>query len=1655
MTITRTTTTPVSSGVTSTGFVVSSGNTLEVMSGGLAIVTSVTSGGTQQVDFGGQASGTMVSSGGIDNVLGVDGGANVVGGGTLVVSSGGASYFAMVQNTNALETVSSGGDAYESLLSNGGAMALVGGTAFNTDVQLGGSIVVSSGSFASGTKLSGFVSSGTVVTSALETVVTGGTDSGSIVFGGGVLKVSAGGSASGDIIESNGVVVVNSGGSATKSLIVGGTLELKAGAVVSGAINFAGTGGKLKIDGTTSASMPANTISGFVAGNVIDLTSVTFSSGATATLQSGDVLRVQDGGVSYNLQLSTSQNFTGATFAAASDGTSGTKITVSQPISITGATVGFAQKDTTENVSSTLSASDSISGSTVTWSIVGGTTPHAPNYQYAIDQFQVTSGGSVEFSDNFSSLTPPNYSDGQTAHFTVAGGTLSNNGSKDQLLGSNAGVVNASNGTDGQIAYLNTDTSPASPSDGLFSGTSFSVQGTFDLVIPTDHRNGYGIQLTDRGAGDGHDSVRLEVTRNSFDQVEVQLQQINSVTATTTFVQSILLAPAPGDDQIELQLSNNGAVNNGSVTAAFTLLNHGAADSTTDFTLTGTIFAGENWTQASFLGLAPATSDSILAGTYGTLDIEQNGTWAYGLNNSLPAVQALAQDQSATDSFLVQAADNHGDSTITPVTIAVSGDNPTLSVTITGTPGQGLAVNGTQAFNQFLAFGDSNIDSGYFFTHPITNNTANEAQYQAAVAAGGGIPTSIGGVENSTLLARDFGLTAIPVGEAGGTNYAASGATVRGSLPNSLAPNISSQIQSYLGTVNNQANSNAIYLISGGGNDTKIAATLDPVSAQAYMIASANQMAGNLAQLYADGAKYIVIGNLAGGTLGSLYTSTLQQDLIALGVPFIAADVRGLIATIDANPAAYGISNASEPPAGPFTASNGYNSVDGGADLNPNPSTFSQGWALYATQLTSPNAGQTDLWVDDQHLAAAGQAIEANYIYNLIQNAVPTIGETLNVSPSLIGSNGSTANIVYQWQSKAAGQTTWTNISGATGASYLVQHTDLGASLRVDASFTDPATSQLVNAFSPASLTVAAAPLTWIAGVSGDWSTATNWTGGVVPTAADNVMLSNLNSVAIGITISQSAQSLALNDAGTTVTDSAGTLSLAGALTVDGGTFVLQTGGSVAAAEGIFVEAATPGGFTGGTLEVKDGSSLGGSVVDNAIVDFDLAGTDTFTGTLSGGGALSLEGGGKLVLNGTDTYSGGTTVNGSTLELGNSQAAGAGTVTLQGASTLKIDGSAMPTNTIAGMVQGDTIDLASIGFDSNGTADLLSGNKLQIVEHGSVNPGTYDLQLGPGENFTGEYFHLTAAVGGGTAITENSTPCYCPGTLIRTDHGEIAVETLAIGDCVVTKSGVARAIKWIGRRSYGGRLIMGRKDILPICVKAGALDDGVPRRDLWISPHHAMYLEGILIEAKDLVNGASVVQAESVDEVEYFHVELDTHDVIIAEGAFSESFVDDDSRAMFHNAHEYAMLFPDARPAPARYCAPRRDDGYQVEKARRCIDVRAGLRPTEAVNGTPLRGYLELVGTNCIAGWAQNPENPEAPVCLDIYSGGRLIGQTLANGYREDLERAGLGSGRQGFMFTPPAGLNVSPDLVEVRRSVDGADLPRPVGGRDSSLVAA
>ena len=282
---------------------------------------------------------------------------------------------------------------------------------------------------------------------------------------------------------------------------------------------------------------------------------------------------------------------------------------------------------------------------------------------------------------------------------------------------------------------------------------------------------------------------------------------------------------------------------------------------------------------------------------------------------------------------------------------------------------------------------------------------------------------------------------------------------------------------------------------------------------------------------------------------------------------------------------------------------------------------------------------------------------------------------------------------------------------------------------------------------------------------------------------------------------------------------------------------------------------------------------------------------------------------------------------------------------------------------------------------SQGSYNTASG----VWTVGTVNPGVPQT-LG----ITGTVVSSTPQTNTGTIShadqfdpnTANNTasdtivPCYCTGTLILTDRGEVPVETLAIGDKVMTADGAARLIRWIGRRSYSGRFARGNH-VLPICIKAGALDENLPRRDLWISPNHAMFLRGALIEAQDLVNGVSIVRAAGMERVDYFHIELETHDIIVAEGALSESFVDDDSRGMFQNAHEFHALYPNEHARPDPYCdpasplaprwrlrvgrsraAPEYPIGGQPRRARRAPSSSTTRFQKTVTTGAPTRSWI-------------------------------------------------------------------------------------------------
>lgn len=173
-------------------------------------------------------------------------------------------------------------------------------------------------------------------------------------------------------------------------------------------------------------------------------------------------------------------------------------------------------------------------------------------------------------------------------------------------------------------------------------------------------------------------------------------------------------------------------------------------------------------------------------------------------------------------------------------------------------------------------------------------------------------------------------------------------------------------------------------------------------------------------------------------------------------------------------------------------------------------------------------------------------------------------------------------------------------------------------------------------------------------------------------------------------------------------------------------------------------------------------------------------------------------------------------------------------------------------------------------------------------------------------------------------------PCFAEGCRITAATGLVPVEDLSVGDDVITASGAARAIKWIGHAVVHPARHPRPWEVNPVRVKAGAFGAGLPAQDLRLSPGHAVFVDGVLVPVGLLVNGATILQ-EAVESIRYLHIELDSHDVLLAEGLPCESYLDDGNRNVFANAGEVAELH--GRLDPLSWddaCAPMVAAGPQL-----------------------------------------------------------------------------------------------------------------------------
>lgn len=169
--------------------------------------------------------------------------------------------------------------------------------------------------------------------------------------------------------------------------------------------------------------------------------------------------------------------------------------------------------------------------------------------------------------------------------------------------------------------------------------------------------------------------------------------------------------------------------------------------------------------------------------------------------------------------------------------------------------------------------------------------------------------------------------------------------------------------------------------------------------------------------------------------------------------------------------------------------------------------------------------------------------------------------------------------------------------------------------------------------------------------------------------------------------------------------------------------------------------------------------------------------------------------------------------------------------------------------------------------------------------------------------------------------TQTFPVCFVSGTRLVTSKGHVAIEDLAAGDWVQGSQGW-RKVKWIGWRKYGAAAFLtpnSAQRIAPIRIRAHAFAEHIPSSDLLVSPWHHLLVEGMLVRANDLVNGITITQELSATSVDYYHVELEQFDVVMAHGMYSESWADGSNRDFFQNA-DVASLRPEDK---IRRRAPR------------------------------------------------------------------------------------------------------------------------------------
>ena len=1429
---------------------------------------------------------------------------------------------------------------------------LNGGTAVSATIFTGGTVVVEAGGVDTGSYVQqggtetvlGTATGDTVAGLQIGTAVTTVIINESILNGGTVELFTSGAMATGVTIGSGGMLAISGASTANGLVISGGTVMLDTqNAGVNGVLTFAGAGAVdiLANPGTTYGDVALT--SGFVTGDVIDFASTTSigAAGSAATLSTttsgGNTVATISGG-GFTETIAFAGTTIGSILRLGSDGNGGEEITA-LPLS------GAVTSGTTSSGYVVTSGFflDVLSGGTVVNTTIqaGGT--------LAIETGGFDSGATIAAGGNetvLGSATLDKVSGTQlvsAATAVISNETIYNGGTVDLFL---AGVL-ANNTTvlsggaidiNGHAVANNTTITNGvvqlqSPKATVSGSFDFAGAGTLQFTVATDA--GYGDLAVISGFGSG--DVVDELAIGSGATLTATTSGIETLaTITSGGVTEVLLFAGPAPSNLSLVSDGNGGeeIIYSAGTTSVTTVSAGTSQSNLQITSGSTVnvLSGGTIIGATFFsgGIGMVSSGGVDSGS--TI-----------IGGGKETVLGTATGDTVGGVQLVSAAT----AIVNSETILNGG---TVQLFKAGVIASGTTVEsgGTLALNGGVFANNTVLDGG------LIQLESPKSELSGSLIISGGT------IQVTANVSAANGDLAVISGFAGGDVIDLTSTTSIGAAGSSATLTTST------------SGGNTIATVSGGG------------SSETFLFAGTTIASTLILKSDGSGGEELIVSTASptsttvpnGITSGGVVTSGSFVDVLSGGTLASASIQSGGSVQVEAG----GLDSGS------VLSGGGNELVFGSATLDQ----------IYGTQLISAataiitnetiyNGGAADLFL--KGAVATGIVVSSGGAFNISGNATAfatvlngggllelqspkaTLGGTVTFAGSggtieVIGvgsagfgdlaviSNFGTGDVIDESgiapgatliASTSGGNTIETISGGGSTQSFILAGTNIASGLTLVADGRGGVDLQ----FGSSSSSSGSSGPTVSSG-----STVSNFivNGGTTLTVLNGGTIVNATVMATGTILVQSGG-----------VDSGSIISSGGTETVTGSAMGDQIGGTQFAGGTVSGETILNGGSvtvqatgidSGSTIltsgfELVLGSanldqisgiqlvSAATAVVSNETVfnggsvDLFLAGAIANNLTISSGGYLNING---------HAVASNTVLNGGTLELQSAKAVLSGSLTFSGAGDLEVTGNTSSgygdLAVISGFGAGDVIDLTSAtSVGAAGSAATLStttsgGDTYATVSGG----GSVQTFIFAGTTIAGS-LTLGTDGAGGEQLTE--VACFLPGTLILTDRGEVPVERLRTGDTVVTVSGAERRLCWIG---HGKALATrGRRTAAtPLIVRKGALGDNVPHQDLRITKGHSLYFDGVLIPVEFLVNHRSILWDDHAREVTVYHLELDTHDVLLANGAPAESYRDDGNRWLFQNANTGWD-----QPAKAP-CVPVLTGGPVVDAVWRRLLERAG-----------------------------------------------------------------------------------------------------------------